>query len=154
LIAITRKCQYALRALFYLARQRENGLIPILQIATATKAPMDFLEVILPHLRNARILESRRGCYGGYALAVPPNEISVGTVVRVIDGPLVNLPCLDGATNRRCQDCADRESCEIRRFMREIHEAAAAVLDRTFLSSFSISADGITVAAGADSFQN
>lgn len=146
MIALTRKCRYALRALFYLAGEHCNGPIPIAQIAKATHAPLDFLEAIFIELRNAQIVESRRGCYGGYVFAMPPQEVSIGAVIRAMDGPLTNLPCLvPPPRERRCADCVDGHTCQTRRFMREVHDSAAAILDRWPISSFSSDAESAQI---------
>ena len=136
MIAITRKCRYALRALFYLARERRQEPVSIAEIAKATQAPLDFLETIFVQLRDARIVESRRGCYGGYVFAMPPEKVSIGMVVRAMDGPLLDLPCMDPSEHRRCPDCPGNDDCEMPHFLREIHDSAAAILDHTPLSSF------------------
>jgi Rrf2 family protein len=127
--ALTRKCQYALRAVYFLAREYGNGPILIPQISAHTSAPADFLETILLQLKNAGILDSRRGRYGGYSLLIPPERVSVGSIIRIIDGPLVNLPCVDENGSRPCKDCGDVNLCEIRFLMQNVHEAVAGILD-------------------------
>ncbi len=149
MISLTRKCQYALRAVFYLAHQHGHGPTPITQIAAATNAPLGFLESILLQLRNAGILESRRGPYGGYVFAMAPQEVSVGAIVRTVDGPLASLACLGTPGIRKCQDCTDGENCQIRRFMQEIHDSAAAILDRTFLLPGSAGTNSLSAKSGA-----
>jgi Rrf2 family protein len=91
---LTRKCQYALRALYFLAREYGKGPILIQRISVHANAPADFLQTILLELKNAGVLESRRGPQGGYYLVTPPNLVTVGSIIRVIDGPLVTFPCV------------------------------------------------------------
>jgi Rrf2 family protein len=129
--ALTKKCQYALRAVYFLAREFGNGPILIPRISANAGAPAEFLETILLQLKNAGILESRRGRYGGYSLLVPPDRVSVGSIIRIIDGPLVNLPCVDENGIRPCKDCGDVNLCEIRFFMHDVQEAVATILDNT-----------------------
>ena len=83
---VTQKCQYALRALFELARQGDQKPVKIALIARQQAIPFRFLEVILSQLKQGGFVESRRGAEGGYLLARRPREISVGDVVRFIDG--------------------------------------------------------------------
>ena len=86
---VTQKCQYALRALFSLAnRAGSEGPVKIALIAEEQEIPIRFLEVILGQLKQSGFVESRRGTEGGYLLARAPEQISVGDVVRCIDGPI------------------------------------------------------------------
>jgi Rrf2 family protein len=132
---LTRKCQYALRALYCLAHEYGNGPMQVSSISSLSNAPAEFLETILLELKNAGLLESRRGRRGGYALVVPPDQVSVGTVIRLMDGPLVNLPCLDANNARPCSDCREITRCETRHFMSQVHEAVATILDKISLAA-------------------
>lgn len=129
MIALTRKCQYALRALYFLAREYGSGPISISQISAHANAPSNFLETILSELKNAGIVESRRGRRGGCYLLIPPDRVSVGSIVRVIDGPLVTLPCASESNPRPCEDCRDLGLCETRMFMQDVQETVTAILD-------------------------
>jgi Rrf2 family protein len=137
MITLTRKCQYALRALYFLATEYGKGPILIPRISAHANASADFLETILLQLKNAGILESRRGRHGGYSLLLPPDQVTVGSIIRVIDGPLVTLPCVDQKGARPCQDCGGGQFCEIRLFMHDAQEAVATILDKTSLMSAS-----------------
>jgi Rrf2 family protein len=128
---LTRKCQYALRALYFLAREYGNGPILIQNISAEANAPAEFLQTILLTLKNAGVLASRRGTQGGYYLVIPPNQVTVGSVVRLIDGPLVTLPCIGKRVTRACADCHDADVCQTRLLMREVHEALTAILDHS-----------------------
>ena len=89
---VSAKTDYALRATVELAAaQGSDGLVKGEQIATAQGIPLRFLENILGDLRNAGIVESRRGIEGGYLLARPANEIALADVIRAVDGPLANV---------------------------------------------------------------
>jgi Rrf2 family protein len=137
---LTRKCQYALRALYFLAREYGKGPILIPQIAACVNAPVAFLQGVLCELKNAGILGSRRGSQGGYYLRIPPNQVTVGSIVRMIDGPLVTIPCV-GETHP-CADCRDPEACQTRLLMRDVHEVLTGILDRATLMPDSESAPG------------
>ena len=130
---ISQKAKYALRALVALARS-ETGSMMIGQIAAQQKIPRKFLEQILLELKRDGLLASRRGKFGGYGLLKPAQEITFGHVLRLIDGPLAPLPCLSRIASRRCSDCTDEGSCEIRRVFSGVAESARAVLDRTTLA--------------------
>lgn len=86
---VTQKCQYALRALFELALQGNHKPVKIALVAERQRIPFRFLEVILSQLKQGGFVESRRGTEGGYLLARRPEEITVGDIVRFIDGPQI-----------------------------------------------------------------
>ena len=130
---ISQKAKYALRALVALARS-ESGSMMIGEIATKQKIPRKFLEQILLELKRDGIVASRRGKLGGYGLLKAAEDITFGQVLRLIDGPIAPLPCLSRIAYRRCVDCVDEESCEIRRVFSGVAESARAVLDRTTLA--------------------
>jgi Rrf2 family protein len=112
----------------------EGGSMTIVEIAAREKIPRKFLEQILLQLKNAGILASRRGKLGGYALGRPADAITFGEILRLIDGPIAPLPCLSKFSYRRCADCLDESSCEVRRVFSGVAESARAVLDRTSLA--------------------
>lgn len=85
-MAITQKCQYALRAIYELARRQQEGPCKIGAVAEAQNIPVRFLENILSSLKSAGVVDSARGKDGGYFLAKPANAITVGEVIRFIQG--------------------------------------------------------------------
>jgi len=130
---ISQKAKYALRALVALARA-EKGSMMIGGIAAEQKIPRKFLEQILLELKHDGLVASRRGKFGGYGLLKPADEITFGRVLRLIDGPIAPLPCLSKFAYRRCADCLEETSCEIRRVFARVAESARAVLDSTTLA--------------------
>jgi Rrf2 family protein len=90
-VRISAKTDYALRAAIELAALNSDVPVKGEAIATAQDIPLRFLENILGDLRNAGIVESRRGVDGGYLLARSPAEIALADVVRAVDGPLANV---------------------------------------------------------------
>lgn len=106
---LSQKCQYALRGLFELARRVGQGPVPIAAIAQAQAIPGRFLELILAELKQTGYVESRRGARGGYMLSRDPGEVTVGEVIRFVDGPLNPVKCLGAGGSRECPlygDCA------------------------------------------------
>jgi len=99
---VSQKCQYALRALFELARQRGEGPVPVSEVARRQAIPPRFLELILKELRQAGWVKSFRGIRGGYVLAVAPGSLGVGEVIRFIEGPLAPVKCIAGPEGRAC----------------------------------------------------
>jgi len=94
-MAITQKSKYALRATLELALRFGQGPISIAAIARAQAIPARFLEAILAQLKRAGLVESRRGNEGGYVLARPPARVSVGDVLRVVQGTLADPDTVD-----------------------------------------------------------
>jgi Rrf2 family protein len=130
---LSQKCKYALQALLTLAREPTQELLLVSDIAERERLPKKFLEAILLELNRNGLVRSRRGRGGGYALAKPADLITFGQVVRIIDGPLAPLSCVSVNYYRRCDDCRDEMTCEIRKVMRRVRDAIAAELDGTSL---------------------
>ncbi len=117
-----------------LARQPNEELLLVSDIAERENLPKKFLEAILLELNRNGVVRSRRGRGGGYALAKPADLITFGQVVRIMDGPLAPLSCVSVNYYRRCDDCRDEMSCEIRKVMRRVRDAISDELDGTSLA--------------------
>lgn len=131
---ISQKAKYALRALVALARARPDRPVMIGEIAEAQRIPRKFLELILLELKYHGIVASRRGKAGGYLLLRAPENITFGEILRIIDGPVAPLPCLSKMAYKRCADCQNEGSCEIRRVFARVAEATRDVLDHTSIA--------------------
>lgn len=131
---ISQKAKYALRALVVLARADADKALFISDIAEEQNIPKKFLEQILLDLKHQGIVMSRRGKMGGYLLLKPAEEITFGEVLRLIDGPIAPLPCLSKIAYRRCEDCANESTCEIRHVFNEVANATRGVLDKTTIA--------------------
>jgi len=99
---ISQECQYAVRALFELAKREGKRATKIGEIAQAQEIPPRFLENILNHLKGGGFVESVRGKDGGYLLARPARELTVGDIVSFIEGPLSPVECAGGKKKARC----------------------------------------------------
>jgi Rrf2 family protein len=128
---LTQKAKYALRALAVLGAADRRVPLPIHEIADRARAPQKFLEAILLELRRHGVLASTRGKAGGYVLARAPEQIGLGDIIRMVDGPLAPIPCASLTAYRPCADCPDPETCSIRRVMRRVRDATAEILDGT-----------------------
>jgi len=107
--SISQKCQYALRAIFELAKRYGEGPIRIGEIAEAQAIPPRFLEVILVQLKQGKFVASRRGISGGYFLVRSPANLTIGEIVRFIEGPISPVECVSEKTGEQCPlygDCA------------------------------------------------
>ncbi len=130
---ISQKAKYAFKALLHLAAQPRDRTVHIEEIARTEGISRKFLEQILLELKRRGLISSRRGRSGGYSLIKPPTEISVGQVLRIIDGPVAPLPCLSQTAYRRCSDCRDEGSCSVRRLFSHTYQAMLAAMDESTL---------------------
>lgn len=133
MLSLTQKAKYALKALVFLAKEYENGPVLITRIAESENTSRKFLELILLELKNQGVLQSRKGRGGGYWLARPPEDIYLGHVIRIFEGALAPLPCASKRYYRRCEECQDEATCEVRAVMLEVKVALLKVLDTTSL---------------------
>lgn len=126
---LTKKGKYGLKAMVHLAGRPVGEATLVSDIAHENGIPKKFLDTILGELRNAGFVFSKKGKGGGYTLARPADEIKVGDVIRVLDGPLAPIACASKNSYRRCEDCADEQHCCVRLIMIEARNAIATVLD-------------------------
>lgn len=139
---LTKKGKYALKAMVELARHPSGQYVAVPDIADRQNIPKKFLDVILAELRNAGFVTSKMGKGGGYTLARRADSISIGDVIRAIDGPLAPLPCASKTRYRRCDDCFDERSCAVRRVMQNAQQALSDVLDNCSLERMTRLAQG------------
>lgn len=131
---ISKKTKYALKALTLLAEAYESRKpVLISELADKEKMPKKFLEQILLELNRKGILMSKKGKGGGYLLSKAPDQISVGSVIRILEGPLAPVPCVSQTAYQRCDECQDEVTCGIRWIMKEVRDATANILDQTTL---------------------
>ncbi len=131
---ISQKAKYAFKALFRLAEVPPGAALSIEEIARADAIPQKFLEHILLDLKRKGLVASRRGRAGGYMLIKRPREMTIGSVLRAIDGPIAPLPCISRTAYRRCPDCPDEKSCAVRRLFADTYAAMLLLWDATTLA--------------------
>ena len=122
---ITYKGDYALKAVLDLALHYSSELITSQDIAKRIDAPIKFLEQILLELRKGGFIQSRRGNVGGYLLSRDPSKITVGDVVRHIDGPIEPIACLQ----EKYSNCADISKCVFKKLWNRVYVASAGIVD-------------------------
>jgi Rrf2 family protein len=132
---LSNKGKYGLKALMHLARF--EGPCLAAAIAAENQIPRKFLDAILLELRNAGILNSKKGKGGGYHLARPADKITAGQIIRILDGPLAPIACASRTAYRRCADCPDEDACAVRDLMLDVRDAMALILDRTSIAALS-----------------
>ena len=130
-VKLTKRGEYALRALIHLGIAQEQGraLVPVAELAAKENMPVKFLEQILALLKQEGYLASKRGHQGGYFLVKPMKQIRMGEVVRRVDGPLAPISCVSQTAYERCS-CPDEEHCGLRMLMLDVRNAIANILDR------------------------
>ena len=138
---ISRKSEYALRALVPLARERRSWGIQ--ELSERENIPVKFLEQILLALRHAGLLTSKRGVGGGYTLLRAADEISVAEIIRIFDGPLAPVPCAAERPVGKCT-CPDPRTCSVRLLMTRVRADLAAALENQTIG------DMLRLAPGAD----
>jgi Rrf2 family protein len=131
---ISKRTQYGLKAVLNLASRHGKGPVLIATIAEEESIPVKFLELILLDLKSRGVLNSKKGKGGGYELSRPPSTITVGSLIRMMEGPLAPLPCASETAFKACTECPDVESCGTRIIMRQVRDAIADVLDKTTLA--------------------
>jgi Rrf2 family protein len=129
MLMISKKTQYGLKALGYLAGQYGSGPILIAEIAEKKKIPIKFLENILLQLKQNNILESKKGKGGGYMLAAPPKKTTLAEIFRIIEGPIAMLPCVSLNFYKKCKDCNEKH-CGLNRVMILTRDATLKVLEK------------------------
>jgi Rrf2 family protein len=132
---LTRKAKYGLKAMLQLAREHGRGPILIGRVADHERIPKKFLESILLDLKRRGLLQSRKGPHGGYQLGRPPERISVGEVIRALDGPLALVSCVSQTAYAPCEECVTERDCAVRRLFHEVRDQTARILDGTTLAS-------------------
>lgn len=126
---LSKKAKYALKALLLLAEEYGNGPVLISDLAEREGIPKKFLELILLELKKQGVLQSKKGKGGGYLLGKPPDAVTFGQVIRILDGPLAPVPCVSQMAYQRCEECKDEATCGVRIVMKETRDAIAGILD-------------------------
>jgi Rrf2 family protein len=132
---LSKKGEYALRSLINLGIAAEVGrkLVQVSELADTEQLPVKFLEQIMSALKDAKLVTSARGKFGGYRLAKPAKAITIGEVVRLIDGPLAPIGCVSQTAYEKCT-CPDEAHCGLRMLMLDVRNAIAGILDRYTLA--------------------
>ncbi|NML21107.1 Rrf2 family transcriptional regulator [Pseudoflavitalea sp. G-6-1-2] len=133
---LSKKAQYAFKALMYMAEKKDNQPVLIAEIAKKKKIPLKFLENILLELKKADILDSKKGKGGGYFFKVAPKDISMAKVMRLIDGPIAMLPCVSLYFYERCKNC-DEKQCGLHDMMIAVRDATLKILEKKSVSDIS-----------------
>ena len=126
---LSKKAQYALRAVSYLGARYNTSPIQISEIAENKNIPLKFLEIILLELNKAGILGSKKGKGGGYYMIEKPEKTSLAKIIRTIDGPIAMLPCVSLYFYEKCTDCNEKV-CNLNKTFIEARDAILKVLEK------------------------
>lgn len=107
----------------------------IAELSEQERLPKKFLESILLALKHRGLVRSLRGPGGGYLLVRPPDRISVGEVIRALDGPLALVSCVSQTAYAPCEECITERDCAVRRLFQTVRDETARILDGTTLAS-------------------
>ena len=131
---LSKRGEYGLRAMIDLATwEASSPITQIREIAEREGIPVKFLEQILLSLKNAGLLHSKMGVGGGYYLAKPAEEITLGAIIRILDGPLAPIRCVSQVSYETC-GCPDEGTCGLRLVMLDVRDAISSILDCTSLA--------------------
>jgi Rrf2 family protein len=125
--------EYALRALLVLGLNYDREVLRIQRISEEQYLPKRFLEQILNDLKSAGLVESKRGVAGGYRLALVPEQITLASVIRHVEGALAPVSCVSERFYEKCS-CPDEERCAIRSVMKEVRDAVVKIAERITLA--------------------
>ena len=129
---LSKKTQYAFKALEYLTAKYKDGPVFISEIAKKKRIPLKFLENILLELKKADILDSKKGKGGGYFLKKSPEKVKVATIIRLVNGPISMLPCVSLYFYERCKNC-DENQCGLHDMMVEVRDATLKIVENRTL---------------------
>ena len=128
---ISTKGGYGIRAMFELAMAHGQGPVPLKVVAAKQSISENYLEQLMGMLRKAGLVNGIRGARGGYELALAPEDIRVGDVIRALEGPISPISCVD---QNGASDCERSETCPTRGLWKKLRDSMTEVLDSTTLA--------------------
>jgi Rrf2 family protein len=130
---LSKRSEYGLRALLDMAARDDHRPVPLKDLADCNNIPLKFLEQIFLILRHAGIIRSVAGARGGYRLGRPAQDITLGQVIRTLDGTIAPVSCVSQIAYEPCT-CPDERTCPLRASMNLVRDAIVAVVDNTSLA--------------------
>ena len=130
---LSKKTKYALHALTYLGKHKDEGTVLIQDIAEEHGISHKFLENILLELRKAGYLGSKKGKGGGYYLIKEPKDIPLSRIIRLLDGPIALLPCVSLNYYEPCAECKTEVQCGMNKVMSQVRDETLKILENKSL---------------------
>ena len=131
---LSTKGRYSVTALYELARHYGKGVVPLEIIAKTQGLSENYLEQLMAPLRRAGLVESVRGAQGGYTLALPPEQVTIGQIITAVEGPIALVDCLLTSAEADDQSCVRAADCVTRQIWEEVCDSINAVLNNIALS--------------------
>ena len=131
---ISKRTKYGLKALTFIARQKDKKMVQIATIAKSENISHKFLESILLTLKKSGFLRSKKGKGGGYYLLKDASEIPMTDIIRILEGPIAMLPCVSLNYYEKCDDCPDENSCSVHKLMIQVRDNTLEVFRNTSLA--------------------
>jgi len=131
---LSKKTKYGIKALSYLARQKNRAPVQIVTISKSENISQKFLESILLTLKIHGFLGSKMGKGGGYYLLKDPEDVKMSSVMRILEGPIAMLPCVSLNFYEKCRDCPDEEACRVRDMMVEVRDSTLSIFNNRSLA--------------------
>jgi Rrf2 family protein len=131
-VMLSKKSQYAFKALSYLVEKGNERPVLISEISEFKKIPLKFLENILLQLKKSEILDSKKGKGGGYFLKNNAQTTSLATIIRIVNGPIALLPCVSLKFYEKCEDC-NEDHCGLHDVLIEVRDASLKILEEKTL---------------------
>ena len=141
---LSRRSEYGLRALTDLVRHGDAGPVPLATLAQRNRLPLKFLEQIMASLKHAGIVRTTLGAHGGYAMSADPASVSLGRVIRLLDGALAPLACVSPRYYESCS-CPDESTCALRDTMIDVRDALLEILDTQTLADLAARPGGRSI---------
>jgi Rrf2 family protein len=141
---LSRRSEYGLRALVDLVRHDGNGPVALAALAERNRLPPKFLEQIMSSLKHGGIVRTTLGAHGGYEMAAQASAVTIGRVVRLLDGALAPLPCVSLRYYESCS-CPDEATCPLRSVMIDVRDAMLEILDRETLADMAAREGSATI---------
>lgn len=134
---VSTKGRYGLKAMVYIAINSKNGCVNLRSIAEYEGISENYLEQLIAQLKKHKLLKSVRGAYGGYTLSKDAKEISVGDILRALEGSLAPVECVDAKKKTAYCACGSAcgEDCRTKEVWRKIDESVSKTVDSMFLDS-------------------
>jgi Rrf2 family protein len=130
---LSRRSEYGLRALIDLVHNDGDGPVALAVLAQRNALPMKFLEQIMATLKHGGVVRTTLGAHGGYAMAADPTTVTIGRVIRLLDGALAPVSCVSLRYYGRCS-CPDEATCPLRDVMIDVRDAMLEILDHETLA--------------------
>ena len=131
---LSTKGRYSVTALYELALHYGEGVVPLKTIAQTQQISENYLEQLMSPLRRAGLVESVRGAQGGYTLALPPEEVTIGRIITAVEGPIALVDGLLTGTDAEGRSCVRAGHCVTRQVWAEVRDSINSVLNNISLA--------------------